>query len=163
LDPLTGQIRAWNPNADNSVFALAVAGNTVYAGGNFSSVGGQPRGRLVAIDATTAQVADWNPGADKEVRALAVTGDTVLVGGDFSMLGGEPRLALGAVTASGTVSDWAPGDSPANRVLAITVIRTGLAVGGEHLRMQGSSVAGSLALLPLAQAPVIVTPPQDIA
>ena len=33
-----GTVDAWNPNADNSVWALAVSGSTVYVGGNFTTL-----------------------------------------------------------------------------------------------------------------------------
>jgi hypothetical protein len=38
-----GSIHAWNPNANSTVQALAVSGSTVYAGGAFTTIGGQAR------------------------------------------------------------------------------------------------------------------------
>jgi hypothetical protein len=46
IDAATGDVRAWNPGADDEVDALAVAGGTVYAGGLFTSVGELARARL---------------------------------------------------------------------------------------------------------------------
>jgi hypothetical protein len=52
-DAATGLATAFNPNADSFVCLLAVAGGTVYAGGYFTTIGGQTRNNLVALDAAT--------------------------------------------------------------------------------------------------------------
>jgi len=62
---------------------IAVSGSTVYVGGGFTSVGGQARNRLAALDASTGNATSWNPNADSWVNALAVSGSTVYVGGEF--------------------------------------------------------------------------------
>ena len=63
----------WNPGADNLVHALAVSGNTVYAGGYFTSIGGSPRNFLAALAAGGAGTAlPWRPEADNVVFALAM-------------------------------------------------------------------------------------------
>ena len=76
---------------------MVAVGPAVYAGGDFTSIGGQPRGHLAALDATTGRPLDWNPGASADVRALA-WGDSVLyVGGRFGVvpeLGRPDHLAL---------------------------------------------------------------------
>ena len=41
LDTVTGAPTAWNPNPDIDLIALAVSGGTVYAGGWFTTIGGQ--------------------------------------------------------------------------------------------------------------------------
>ncbi|GIW09479.1 MAG: hypothetical protein KatS3mg061_0536 [Dehalococcoidia bacterium] len=71
--------------------ALAVSGSTVYVGGLFTSVGGQARNYLAALDAATGNVTSWNPNANGSVYALAVSGSTVYVGGDFTSVGGQAR------------------------------------------------------------------------
>ncbi|HUW60113.1 MAG TPA: hypothetical protein VMZ06_03825, partial [Candidatus Bathyarchaeia archaeon] len=96
LDAATGQATDWNPDAGgimSFVDALAISDTTIYAAGPFTSMGGQPRNRIAAIDAATGQVTDWNPGADKSVEALAVSDDgaTVYAGGNFTNVGGQPR------------------------------------------------------------------------
>src|SRR5262249_25365369 len=56
VDATTGALLAWNPNASGEVRTLAVDGNNVYAGGNFTSIGGLSRIRLAEIDGTTGAV-----------------------------------------------------------------------------------------------------------
>ena len=41
--------------------ALAVSGSTVYAGGDFSSIGGQARNDLAALDASSGLATTWDP------------------------------------------------------------------------------------------------------
>ena len=41
----------------------AVSGSTVYAGGDFTSIGGQTRNYIAALDATTGAATAWNPNA----------------------------------------------------------------------------------------------------
>lgn len=45
-----------------------------YVGGIFTSIGGQPRNRIAAIDATTGLATAWKANADNWVQALAVSG-----------------------------------------------------------------------------------------
>jgi hypothetical protein len=59
---------SWDPNADNTVLSLAVSGSTVYVGGAFSSIGGQTRNRIAALDASTGAAMSWNPNASNSVK-----------------------------------------------------------------------------------------------
>jgi hypothetical protein len=129
----------WDPNVSGSfnnfiatnINAIAVSGSTVYIGGNFTSVGGQPRRGLAALNAATGQVTSWNPNASNIVNALAVKGQTVYAGGDFTSIGGKSRQSLAAIDiATGDVTAWYPG--PGNRVLAMIISDTSVFVGGDR-------------------------------
>jgi hypothetical protein len=63
----------------------------VYAGGQFTTIGGQGRNRIAALDAATGNATAWNPSANSTVSALTVTNNRVHIGGQFTTLGGQPR------------------------------------------------------------------------
>ena len=142
LDATTGAATAWNPNtgaaAGAAVRALAVAGDTVYAGGYFTAIGGQARGGLAALDATTGTATAWNPNPDYGVSALAVSGDTVYVGGWFTAIGGQARNNLAALDAStGAATAWNP--NPDFPVEALAVAGNTVYVGGATVYICGRS------------------------
>lgn len=80
-----------------SVFALAVDGNTLYVGGDFTTVNGQRRWRLAAVDATTGALQPWAPLVGGQVRALKVSGGAVGFGGFFQVAGGVAKRNLVAL------------------------------------------------------------------
>ena len=116
----SGSATAWNPKRRRhfrriSVLALAVSGSTVYAGGFFTSIGGQTRNYIAALDAGSGLATAWNPSADGTVRALAVSGSTVYAGGNFTSIGGQTRHGIAALDAtSGAATTWNP--NPVNGV-----------------------------------------------
>jgi hypothetical protein len=78
------------------VHALAVIGNTVYAGGEFTSVFGTRRKSIAAIDAASGKPTAWNPGADGEIRTLLPTPAGLVASGYFTRLGGVAAQGFGA-------------------------------------------------------------------
>ena len=56
---------------NGAVRAIAVSGGTMYLGGSFTSISGQLRPHIAALDATTGAPTAWNPNADAEVDVLA--------------------------------------------------------------------------------------------
>jgi hypothetical protein len=87
----------WNPGANDQVAALARSGNaTIFAGGAFTSIGGQGRNHLAELDTTvnTDNATAWNPNAGGAVRALSRVGAGLSAGGEFATIGGNPRTAL---------------------------------------------------------------------
>ncbi len=92
-----GSLQTWNPAPDGAVRALAYSlGNAassdlLYVGGDFTTAGGQPRGRIAAISPTDGTATAWNPGADASVYAIAVAGPRIYVGGDFQSLHRHPE------------------------------------------------------------------------
>ncbi|MGH7451425.1 MAG: hypothetical protein ACRENG_08790, partial [bacterium] len=110
---------------------IVVSGATVYVGGNFTSIGGQQRNGLAALNATTGQATSWNPNAANIVRTLSIKDETVYAGGDFNWVGGQNRNFLAAIDiATGKVTTWNPGGLN-KRVYAIAVNDTLVFAGGD--------------------------------
>ncbi|MBN2027468.1 MAG: hypothetical protein JW854_11980, partial [Actinobacteria bacterium] len=128
-----GTASAWDPNASHPVYALALSGSTVYAGGEFTTIGGQTRNYIAALDATvnTNNATAWNPNAAYYVYALAVSGTTVYAGGYFTSIGGQPRnriAALDATVNTNSATAWDP--DAQSWVLTLALSGTTIYAGG---------------------------------
>ncbi len=82
----------------NGSVAVSPDGSTVYVGGSFTSVDGQPRDHVAAFSTTTGALTSWNPDAGGPVSAIATSGDVVYLGGAFAKVGGVARADLAAVS-----------------------------------------------------------------
>jgi hypothetical protein len=103
VDASTGEL-VWTANADNDALAVAVSadGSRVMAGGTFLTVNGEPRRRMVALNAADGSVVPgWDPRATGQVLAMAVSGDTLYVGGQFNGLSGSGRGLAAVDVATG--------------------------------------------------------------
>ena len=135
----------WNPTADNTVYALARdASTSLYAGGAFTSIGGQSRGRIAMLATTGTGAADamWDPSADGDVRVIALdsTG-AVYAGGDFQTIGGAAHERLAKLSPTGTgaaVATWNASASDFVYALAFDA-NDNLYVGGEFARIDGAT------------------------
>jgi len=131
----------WNAvitGTEVTVNALALVHNTLYVGGSFSTVGGQNRNNLVALDAATGQITPWNPNAGASVNALALAGNTIYVAGHFTVVGGQVRKHLAAVdAATGAVRAWNP--SPDYAVSNVVVWQSTVYVTGFFTNIGGQA------------------------
>jgi hypothetical protein len=153
LDTTNGEVTGWNPGANDLASVFLLAGDTLYAGGMFTEVGGQPRDRLAAIDVTTGEVLPWDPSANSLVLAMARSGDTVFLGGIFTQIGGQSRSGLGAVDAfTGALAPWDPGTDNST-VDALLVAGSTLYVGGAF-GMIGGEARNAIAALDVSTAAV---------
>lgn len=84
---------AFNVGVNNSVYALALKGDTVFLGGTFSSAGGNSLQRLAAANKFTGAVfEDFDAGGiSSTVNGLTIIGNRLYMGGSFSTVGGETR------------------------------------------------------------------------
>jgi hypothetical protein len=126
--------------ADGQVWGIAQVGGTIFIGGAFTMVGGQPRNNLAAIDVSTGSVTSWDPNTNGVVYALAVGSDgSIYAGGKFDTVGGLTRKQLvkldndtGAVNTS-----WRP--KAANGVVRALAVGNGqVYLGGTFLKVNGT-------------------------
>jgi hypothetical protein len=124
---------------DSYVFALAVSGTNLYAGGIFTMAGGK----------TANSIAQWNgsswsalgSGMNNDVEALAVSGTNLYAGGWFATAGGVSANYI----AQWNGSSWSALSSGMNgNVHALAVSGNTLYAGGEFTRA-GAIGADSIA------------------
>ena len=153
---------------DGVVWSQAVAGDTAYAGGNFTEArpagtalgSGVPRANMVAYDVTTGVMTDFAPTFNGQIRAVAVSPDqqTLYVGGAFTTVNGQSRQHLAAFdVATGDLLDFAPDVNGEVQALAIGhgVIYAGGAFGGVGNQDRGNLAAFDPSGALLAWAPVV--------
>ena len=121
---------------NRAVRALAMGGDgALYAGGDFSAIGGVGIGNAVARWDGTSWTA-LRTGVEGPVFAIAVVGPDVFVGGDFD---GAAGTTLGNV-ARWNGSDWAPmGLGASGPVYALAPGAGGIVAGGAFDRMIGAA------------------------
>jgi beta-propeller uncharacterized protein DUF5122 len=117
VDATTGAATAWNPNVGGTssrvVRSILVNGSTVYVGGDFTTIGGQSRNRLAALDAGSGLATSWNPNVTgamfPAVFSTALSGSTLYIGGQFDHVGGLTRNNLAAIdVVSAVPTTWNP-------------------------------------------------------
>ncbi len=127
--------QGFRPAFAATVRALAVTGDTVYAGGDFLSVAGQPRERFAAVGAADGALKPFTADADEPGRAVEVTPDgrNVVLGGDFFTVNGTNTHALAVVDAtSGALTTSYAGFIETNSVVKdVATDATGLYTANE--------------------------------
>lgn len=139
----TGLATTWNPNSNSTLNAVVLSADqaTVYAGGSFTTIGGQTRNRIAALSTAGAGLATaWNPNSSGTISALGLSpdGGTVYAGGSFVSIGGQSRSNIAAIgAASGLATAWDPGAS--STVSAIAVNGDAVYIGGSFGAAGGQS------------------------
>ena len=100
---------AWAPAIDGTVSCLAVQGRTLYVGGTFNLVDGQPRNHLAAFNLNTRRLLAWHPDPNGAVLAIKPHRDRVFFAGLFTGVSGQARANAAAWDVAGdSLSRWAP-------------------------------------------------------
>src|SRR6185312_12937383 len=90
-------------------WALDIAANAIYAGGDFTTVRGTTRHRLASIDQNGVPTA-WDPDVNGTAFTITHFGGSMYAGGAFTTVNGnKPRLGAAAFDQGvGTATSWNP-------------------------------------------------------
>ena len=158
VDATTGvYLPQFNPKLNGPAYALESdpVTNTVFVGGEFSTVNGQAVAGLAALDPVTGalkgtQRSISNTGGIAGVYALFRLDRMLYTGGQFTSIGGQARgnLARLSLDAANAVTPFqtyftSNPDDGGRKVLALTSDGASLFVGGEFGAVRTSSAAGT--------------------
>ena len=150
--------QSFNPNATGGhipgVDTIVITSSDIYVGGDFSTIGGQPRIDLAKLNPITGLVDGGRQSFDPDplngvnpsrVRRLQVSGDSVYVGGDFTTIGGHPRNKIAKI--SGTTGDVdvqfdahvSGGSNVGPSIFDIVLARSTLFVAGDFSSIGGAA------------------------
>ncbi|RIX26593.1 hypothetical protein D1781_16890 [Amnibacterium setariae] len=143
----TGElIPGFAPVVNGQVLGLAASpdGSRLYAVGDFTSVNGASRSRIVALDpATGAVIPSFAPVLNTTAIAVAAKGSRVYVGGGFTSVSGATRSRAAAFDLNGNVLPWAP--QPAGGVVRAIVVSpdsSKAVIGGSFTSTNGQTAPG---------------------
>lgn len=142
LDPI------WNPDVvGDGIYSMYFdsAKGLLYIGGQFSSIKGQERKNVAALDLFTGNPTGWNPGTNGSVYAVVSDpfNSRVYAGGDFSSVGGQSRNRIVAIDAlTGLVLGWNPdvgGNAASVRAINVTAASSTVYIGGKFDSVGGQA------------------------
>jgi len=148
VDATTGLATAWNPNANNTVYSIYrcdINVPVVYAGGSFTTIGGQTRNHLASLDLTTGLATSWNPDVNGDVYVIEKDhgpqqASVLYVGGSFTTIGGQTRNHLAAFDlATGNLKAWNPNANGTVNTITANAESSTVYVGGKFTSIGGKA------------------------
>ena len=126
-------------------------GTRIYIVGRFTTVNGQPRQRIAAVNATTGSlIPDFIANANSRTRSVDASNSTVYVSGDFSAINGVGRTRMASLSAStGAVNpDFDPTLNARGNSILIAPDGSRVLVGGNFDTVNGVFTGGMASLDP---------------
>jgi hypothetical protein len=97
---VNGKVTGWNPNANNSVVAIAVFNGRVFLGGSFTTIAGQARNYFAEVNTTKGAPIGLSLSASNTINVLKVNNGNLYLGGNFTTFGGLARPSLAVINLS---------------------------------------------------------------
>jgi uncharacterized delta-60 repeat protein len=116
------------------------ANGKIVVGGDFTTMGGQPRNRIARLNSDGSLDTNFDADADYRVLSMALQADgEILVGGDFSSVNGKVRNSIARLNRDGSLDDGFNPDANI-RVQSLAVQTNGkILVGGWFTTMGGQT------------------------
>jgi len=174
FDASTGAlITSFNHNVNGAVKVLSMSadGQTLYAGGDFTTINGLTRNRIAAFTASSGALTSFNPNSNGRVSGIAATASTIYVGGSFSIIGGRTERRVAALNPNTGVALATFTTTPDNVVyqIALTPLGDKLYLVGAFLSVNGDPAYHAVAAVdtttgtPLPFPAASVIPPKTEA
>lgn len=156
IDTSTGALTSWDPDVsapvNGSVSSLAIHGGNLYAGGFFSTVGGQTVDDFVKIDLTTGAASSFSSNASG-VTTLNVSGNSLYIGAFSFTIGGVTRDGVSEIDLTTDLfTAWNPGLDRAPNTMAIS--GSNIYMGGTSSFVLGGERRNNLASFELADGTI---------
>jgi hypothetical protein len=133
-------------STDTTVRQIAQCGSTMYAVGDFTSVGATNKPTLTrhsafSWNATTGAISAWNPNPNGMVDSIALSADcsTAYLGGAFTTIQGKTAVRLAKVNTTTGVADTAFKPAPSNEVFTVLRVGSRIFAGGSFTTIAGTS------------------------
>ena len=107
-----------------------------FLGGDFDSVGGQPRRNLARVDAGGAVTA-FDPSPNGPINDLALNADRLVLGGAFTSVAGQPASGVASLTPAGDLQWGGAVTGGAVRTVALSADGSLVYAGGDFSQVGG--------------------------
>ena len=144
----TGEIVDWAPTTNGTINTIAASadGQTLYLGGEFTTLNNQTAWRVGAVRTSDGQRAPLGASANGSVKALSVSpdGQTLYIGGAFTQINSSARQRVAALNlGSQQLTSFAPKiDNYYVRSIVEAVDGSAVAIGGAFESVGGSDKPG---------------------
>jgi len=126
----------------------AIINDWIYVGGDFSTIGGQPRSRIARLNSDGTVDNTFNPNADFGVSAIAIdSSGNPIVGGSFSTIGGQPRNYIAKLNPTTGVADATFNPDASGPVYEIAIDSSGNPIVGGFFSTIGGQSRNKIAKL----------------